>query len=55
MSQNILDTIDSIMQDYPEDQWLDICHQKLPDVHNDGVFLSAFEALADGDIEELGN
>lgn len=44
--------IHEIMQKYPEDEWLSRCREAMPDV-DDTVFITAFEILSDGDMEQV--
>lgn len=44
--------IHEIMQQYPEDEWLDRCRESLPDI-DDAVILTSIEILSGGDIDEI--
>ena len=46
------DVVDSIMQKYPEAEWLKECRTAMPGV-DDGSIVSAFEVLSGGDLEEV--
>jgi hypothetical protein len=41
-----------IMQQYPEDEWLERCREALPGV-DDGEILSAIEIFSGGDVEAV--
>jgi hypothetical protein len=41
-----------IMQQYPEDEWLDRCREALPGI-DDGEILSAIEIFSGGDVEAV--
>jgi hypothetical protein len=43
------DIIDEIMNQYPEDEWLDRCRAALPNV-DDAQILTAFEIFSGGDV-----
>lgn len=42
----------AIMQQYPEEEWLDRCRAALPGV-DDAVIVTAFEIFSGGDIGEI--
>jgi hypothetical protein len=52
MTDNTDSVIYEIMQNYPEYEWLERCHEALPGV-DDAILVTAFEIFSGGDIEEI--
>lgn len=52
MTGSVESVINSIMQQYPEDEWLDRCREALPDL-SDGDILSSIEIFSGGDAVEV--
>jgi len=52
MIENMGTIISDIMQQYPENEWLERCREALPGV-DDGEILSAIEIFSGGDVEAI--
>jgi hypothetical protein len=52
MSETMDSVIYEIMQQYPENEWLERCREALPGI-DDGEILSAIEIFSGGDVEAI--
>jgi HD superfamily phosphohydrolase YqeK len=52
MSDSVESVIHDIMQQYPEQEWLDRCRKALPEL-SDGDILNAIEIFSGGDVDQV--